>query len=893
MEDMEQVKEMVGESFFLRPIDQYGVASIPPSPPVSRPALVRRINEAMAGSLVLVTAPAGWGKTSLLAEWAHQTDHRVAWVSGEGVQGDTRRFLLALVTALEQVCAGVGGDVYPMLRSARPMATGQVLAMIAEALSTLPRPTAIVLDDFHFTQEPELIDGIWLMATSGPSQVRWLISARETPPWPIARRRAYGDVTEIGVRDLAFTDEEAIDLLGADCEDEPFARLLQRRAEGWVAGLRLAKLWLRTMDSLPEVEANFRGSHRDVADYLAEEVVKRLPPETERFLMQTAVLDRFSGPLATVVTGMDAAASVLEEIEQQGLFIIPLDHERKWYRYHGIFRQFLIARLQRTHPDAERDVWRRAARWFQDADEPIEAAAAYLRGGQPEAAAALLERFAEPLLLRDGETSTLIRLVEQLPRELLTERPRLVCSYAWALVLVGRLDEAEAMASDIEASVGEEAATDTRPFRSEVASIRARLAAYRGSHEDTIALAEVALECTDPSFDWFRADALLSLGFAYRAIGKTREACDAFGRASRLGWESGFTHAALWGSRYQALTQISQGRLRDAELMIERDMERASASGLDRSPAYAALLVTRGEIRYERDEREDARSDLVRALELARRVGDAKILMNVYVALAILEDSEGNVAAARDAIRRAVAVFDGPGEKAVEAWIALRHGDALTVRQWMDAYVREHSDVPSLGRGEQEQVMLGRAMLALGDTGAGIEFLRALLLESEESGRHGRAMLVKILLAQSASAAGDEDEVGALARDVVDLAMREGFVRSILDEGPDFLRLLRRTMRRDTSPSHRQFLSTLFADAEVSRHDTNGTPGGALVEPLTPRQEEVLRLMVQGRSNREIAENLYLSEGTVKAHIHQIFGKLMVRNRAEAIRVARELDLAV
>jgi LuxR family maltose regulon positive regulatory protein len=889
---MEQLKDAVEESVFLHPIDQYGAPSIPPSPPVSRPALVRRINEAMSGRLVLVTAPAGWGKTSLLAEWANQTDYRIAWVSGEGTRGDTRRFFLAFVNALEQVCAGVGGDIYPMLRSARPMATGQVLTMIEEALSSLPRPTAVVVDDFHLIDDPDLIDGIWHLAVSGPPQVRFVISAREAPSWPIARRRVYGDVTEIGVQDLAFTDEETIELLGADCDDEPLARLLQRRAEGWVAGLRLVKLWLRTMGNLPAVEASFQGSHRDIADYLAEEVMKHVPPEVERFLMHTAVLDRFCGPLAAAVTGIDDAGSVLDQVEQQGLFIIPLDHERRWYRYHGIFRQFHVSRLERTHPDAERNVWRSAARWYREADQPIEAATAYLRGGEPAEAAELLERFAEPLLLRDGETTTLIHLVEQLPRGLLAGRPALVCYYAWALVLVGRLDEAEAMARDIEARIGASIPEHDRPWRSEVASIRARLAAYRGNHEETIAFSKVALECSDPSFDWFRADALLSLGFAYRAIGKTREACDAFGRASRLGWESGFTHAALWGSRYQALTLVSLGRLRDAALMIERDMERAVTSGMDRSPAYAALLVTRGEIHYERDEREAARSDLMKALQLARSVGDAKILMNVYVAIAILEDAEGNLPAARDAIRRAVGVFDGPGEKAVEAWIALRHGEVSTVRQWMQDYVREHGESPSLGQGEQEQVMLGRAMLALGDTDEGTAFLRALLSESDESGRHGRAMVIKILLACAANEAGNEDEAAALARDVVDLAMREGFVRTILDEGQDFLRLLRRTMRRETSPAHRQFLASLFADAEAAGGESDGAPNGALIEPLTPRQEEVLRLMVEGRSNREIADDLYLSEGTIKAHIHQIFGKLMVRNRAEAIRVARELDLA-
>jgi LuxR family maltose regulon positive regulatory protein len=865
----------------------------PPRPSaVSRPALLQRLDASVAGRLTLITAPAGWGKSSALAEWANHAGFDVAWMCCDEADNNPTRFVRAIAAAVDRVRPGTGADLFAMLRSARPLPTDQLLTALADAIADNPAPLALVLDDFHLVEHPELVAGVQQLFTTGPGNLHLVIASRTTPAWSLARSRAHGDVAEFGPGELAFTDADVAAMIGNEGTDEETVRLLRQRSEGWVAGIRLAVLWLQRSGNSAEVVDGFRGNHRDIADYLAEEVINCLPEEMGQFLLKTSMLDQFSATLATAVTGEDDAASLLSQIEAQGLFLIPMDHERQWYRYHGIFREFLQERLRRTNPQMESELHRRAAAWYQSQGMLVEASDCLLRVGDATSAAELVNQIAESLLLQQGETHTFIRLVEQLPREILPAFPSMHRFYAWGLVLTGRLDEAEVLASDFERHVSTDAPGLAQFHRAEIASIRSRIAAYRADHETTIAQATTALELAEPTMDWFRADALLSLGFAHRALGHIDEAADIFGQASRLGWLCNLAHAACWGSRYQALTYVSQGRLHDAAMLVHDDITRARNAGLDRGAAFAALLVGRGELRYERNDLEGARRDLTRALDLAQVVGDAKILMNVYVALALLEEAEGHPVDARTAVRRAIHVFNGPGEKATEAWLAMRRGDMATVRRWAEWYRASEGDAPSLSCGETEQVMFGRALIAMGNVGEGTAFLAELLRQAETTGRWGRALVIRMMLAAASDVTDDEPAAFAHVRQVLDLAMRERYVRSVLDEGPQFLRLLRRAARHDESAPRRHYAAVLLAAAgDAPASPDHSSAPDVLIEPLTLRQEEILRLMVDGNSNREIADALFVAEGTIKAHVHQIYGKLMVRNRAEAIRAAHELNL--
>lgn len=866
--------------FEIRPIRRPR-RSLPAAPSVSRARLVQRLEEAARSRFVLLAAPAGWGKSSALADWANATGRSVAWVSCQSWHNEPGRFFQALAEAIEGAGANMSADVVAMLRSPRPMPADQVVSVVTDELSSQRHPIVLVLDDFHLVLAPVVREMVFALATQGPHELTVVVSGRDMPDWPLARLRAHGQVVELGVADLAF-DVGDIAALFDGMADAAFYKTLADQSEGWAAGIHLARLWLRDDNDAASVLRAFQGTHRDIADYLAEEVVGRLSEELKWFLVATSVPDSFTASLAGEIAGVEDADRMLREIEQRSLFLLPLDHERLWYRYHGVFRQFLRTRFRQLDQAEENRINSAVSRWHEREGNLVEAVTYALRAGDFGRAAGLLDGVAEHLLLQRGEAHTLLRLVEQLPEEAIGERPSLRQFHAWALVLLGRLDEAAAIADRLASRQSEMGA--------EISGIRARIAAYRGDQGETIARAEAALSDDGAHTHWFRADTLLSLGFAYRVVGRIDEALDAFTQASAAGWDCGFAHGALWGTRYQAITLVSQGRLREASDLIEHGLQRATDSGLDHGAALAALLIGRGEIRYERNDLRGAREDLERGLAIAQGVGDAKILMNAYVAMSMLEQAAGNDELARRHARRATLVFDGTGEKATAAWIALRQGDLAMVTRWMNHYVREVGMEPDLCVGETEQIMLGRAMLVTGDIDGGRAFLETLLRQAEDSGRFGRAITIHLLLAQSASARGSEGPAFRHLSEAVTIASGEEFCRAILDEGPDVLNLLREwASRGHASQQDRQYVLRVLAFARDGE-DGSGASAG-LIESLTPRQMEVMRLMVDGLSNRDIASRLFVSEGTVKAHVHQIYGKLMVRNRVEALRAARDLNL--
>lgn len=868
--------------------------ALPAAPELARGQLTRRIEAALESSrVIIVTAPAGWGKTSLLAAWAHATERRVAWVSGREGADDAVAFLRALTAALARIGIEPGGDLLALLRSPRPMPTDLILSHVEGLVAGVPDLT-VVLDDFHLISSDELQQGLFDLAVNGSEPVRVLVAGREAPSWPLARLRAHGALVEFEARDLAFDGDEIAALMRNLPASPEMVQELAERSEGWPAGLRLARLWYEQGGETTDVPAAFRGTHRDIADYLTEEVIAGLPVPVVDFLLATSMLDAFTASLAADVMGEVGAEALIDEIERRQLFLIPLDDERVWYRYHSVFQDFLRGRLRRVDPDREQKVLRRASIWHERHGTLVEAAQCAKRSGDEDRAAGLLAQVAEHLVLRQGEAQTLIRLAEDLGDGVLAQHPDLEQFHAWALVLAGRLDEAAGLADRAEVALERRDSVAGRYRQAEIAGIRARIAAYRRDHDATIREARTALELASPDFDWFRADALLSLGFAYRSIGRIDEAVEAFADAARIGWRCRFVQAALWGTRYLAVTYISQGRLRDAADLIDEGLERAAQAGIAEGAPMAALLTARGEIRYERHDLAGAREDLERALDLARSSGDAKILMNVYLALSLVDDASGRPDEARDAARRAVRVFDGTGERAHEAWIALRHGDLGAVRAWQAAYMAACGPDPDLCAGEMEQVMLGRSLLVTEPERAPA-FLQTLLTQAEESGRWGRAMAIHVLLALAADASGDQDRASGHIMSAVDLGEREGFVRSILDEGPGVRELLRRAARREDAELRREYIAELLlasrAPAESVPDIVGSRPPSGLLEPLTERQLEVLRLMVDGKTNREIASALFVTEGTVKAHAHQIFGKLMARNRAEAIGAARRFGI--
>jgi len=877
---------------------------------VSRARIVRRIEEGTRGKLTVLSAPAGWGKSTALAEWAGATDHNVAWLCLDDEDNNPTRFLRGLVASIERVAPDSLADVRTMLRSSAPMSVTRSLDHIVQRLEDEPHQIVIVIDHYHLIQNPEIHDGVRLLLDIMPAQLHLLIATRGSLPFPIGRLRAQRDLVSIGLPELRLDVDEARHILASDdgirfAEEDLIA--LVERTEGWVAGIRLGARSFSLHGDPHAAITRFRGTHRDIADFLIEEVLRCLPPEQQAFLLETSVLDVLTAPVVAAVTSREDAPTTLQELARAGLFLFPLDEERSCYRYHGLFRDLLRAELERQRPDSVRELNQRASDWYEQHAMISEAITFGLRTDDSQYAANLLDRTVDTLIFECAETTQAVRWIDQLPRATVLDRPRLASWYAWALTLVGRLDDAEFVIEQL-AQVehrhgdGERTPGGHDNLQAAIAAIRARIAAYRMDHQATIVQAKLALDRIDPVRSGrLAAETLNSLGFAYRALGRTEQAAAAFVEAARLGRTFFHASAARWSTRYLVVTRIEQGRLREAESLLEQDLERVRQDPRDPGTSLAALHIGWAEVLIEQNRLAEARDALDPAIPLIQRVGDAKMLMNAYVAQAMLLHAEGNQAEARDRMRRAEDIFSGPNKGAKSAWLALTQGDASAALRWARTSGFSVDDPADATRDEHDQMIFARIMARTAYSAEARSLLERLLAAAEAEGRMGRCIELLNILAVTDYQQGNREQARAHLLRSIELAHYEGFVRIFLDEGPD-LRAILRDLLRDRHLGHedlRAYMLSLlraFDKDASSGNGQQGNPAGmgsssTLPEPLTGRQIEILSMIAAGRSNREIARDLFIAEGTVKAHVHQLFGKLMARNRTEAVARARELDL--
>lgn len=877
--------------------------TIPRCPMVPRPHLVARVEEHVRGKVTVISAPAGWGKTTLLAEWAAQTASAVAWISLGREDNTPTGFFRSLAGAVNRTHPGTVDDVWSMLRLAEPAPDDRIVMAILERLGNLDGETVIVLDDYQRIEREDIHRAISLLLDDLPPRLHLLISSRGEPSIPIARLRMQGDVATMGAADIRFTTAEAeavFALLGDTATRRDDIATLVERTEGWIAGLRLAALSLRSQADPAAAIARFTGTHRDIADYFSEEVLEHVPEDLRTFLLQTSILDEVSAPLADAVTGRTDGRFVLDRLGETNLFVMPLDTERQLYRYHGLFHDLLQSSLIQSTPDLVPTLHARAARWYESRGLRIQAGQHALRTNDPDAAIAIIDRLVDPLMTGCGATSTAIQWLEQLPRRILPNYPRTLRWYAWALTLAGRADDAEALVIHLERkhvaadpTGGDER---TRDLEAELFAIRSRIAAYRGDHRATVAHGRAALSILDPvRKESVRADVVLSLGYAHRALGDPIVAGDHFRQAAQLGRASGNLNAALWGMRYFAATRVWQGQLREADSLIEAELARHEATGREPGPLEAALLIGRGEIAYEQNDLTSSRAAIEAAIPLIQEGGDAKMLMNGLIALALLDVAEGNFESAATSIRRADTIFGGLFTQAMGARIALLSGNHVAAARWASTSGFDLADEADFARGETEQTIFSRIMLAADRSQAPVPLAERLLRRAEADGRVTRTIELLAMLAVAHCQRGDYDAGRQHMTGALRLAQPQGYVRSILDEGPGVVAVLRDVLRQsrdldDPLRAHAMRLLTAFGPAARSVSD-RGNNGNGMAEPLTGRQLEILRLLAAGHSNRDIAERLFIAEGTVKAHLHQVFGKLLARNRTEAVSNARALRL--
>jgi LuxR family maltose regulon positive regulatory protein len=889
---------------------------------LARPRLLERLTEGTTSELTLVCAPAGFGKTALLADWAHRSQQPAAWLSLDEGDNGPGRFWRYAATALDQVRAGLGQQLGGLLNPP-PRSFEAVVTALVNQLSSGPEEIVLVLDDYHLIETPTVHESVGLLLSHLPPQLRLVVASRSDPPLPLARLRARGQLAELRAADLRFTTEEAAAVLHAGLgTDLPEAAVAASaaRTEGWAAGLQLAALSLRGHADPAGFVASFTGSHRYVLDYLTQEVLARQPGPLVRFLLETSVLARLSGPLCDAVTGRNDSQRLLEEVERANLFLVPLDEERRWWRYHHLFADLLQARLQQEQPERPPQLHRAAAAWSEEHGLVDQAVRHALAADDAAWAARLVDRHAQALLER-GEHATLHRWLAALPPDVVGSQPRLCLAQAITALVDGGIDEAEALVGQAERAVDlAEPPEPTPPGRTPsglgnvagtLAWLRAELARRRGDADATIRFAQQTLALADADDRFLGTFGRWNLAIGTLLQGRAADAETTLAelaaelRAAGQGFLAVSTHYML------AQARRAQGRLGAALRSCQQGLELAMPAGGPALPIAGYAHIGLAEVLRERGELDVALEHATHGVALCRQLGYGQSVGTGLATLAWVRQALGDQAGALAAIGEAEQAVPDP-EVIVDlllpvavqrARLLLVHGQFAEAARWARQRGLDAADEPGYAR-EREYLVLARVLLAQQEPDQTLGLLARLHELAAAQGRVGSVLEIRALQTLGLAAAGDQQGALEALAEALTLGWQEGYVRVFVDEGAPMAALLRKLAVAAakghglaTAPPPAPYLERLVGAFQQAGLPVLPRPrGGAVVvagmiEPLSARELEVLGLLAAGETNRGIAEELVVTQETVKSHVAHILGKLGVANRTQAVARARELGL--
>jgi LuxR family maltose regulon positive regulatory protein len=856
---------------------------------VARPRLLEGLEEGLARGLVLVCAPAGFGKTSLLADWARRGRRPVAWLSLDAGDNDPARFWRHLVAALDQVRPGMAEQMAPLLGPPAPRSFEGLVTALINQLAAKPDQMLLVLDDYHLVEAQPVHASLGFLLEHRPPGLHLVLTSRADPPLALPRLRARGQLAELREHDLRFTAEEAAALLhGAVGPVLPAAAVaeLAARTEGWVAGLQLAGLSLRGQVDVVGLVASFSGSHRYVLDYLAAEVLDRQPAEVRAFLLETSVLERLSGPLCDAVTGRTDSQAMLEQIERANLFLQPLDEVRGWWRYHQLFADLLHARLQQQQPERVAGLHRTAAAWSEANGLADDAVRHALGAGDAAWAARLAERHADELLLH-SEGATVQRWLAALPAEVVGSRPRLLLAQARLALLSGRVEGVDTLLDAAERAFTKAA---DEPF------------------EPSLALASRALTELGEDEWMLQSNASGYLALAEWLGGRPAEAERLLSSTIAQWLQAGQRQLAVRTCHHLGQVQRAQGHLDAALGTYQQALEVAAPPGQPALPAAGMAQVGMAEVAYQRNELDAALEQVTKGIARCRQHVYTPPLATGLATLAWIRQTHGDPAGALDAIDQAERVAPSHGmatllnpAPALRARLLLTHGNLAAAARWTQARDLDADDEPSYPR-EPEYLVLARVLLAQDRPDQALRLLGRLHAQATAQGRLGSLIEIQALRALALAATGEEAGAVAVLAEALTLACPQGYVRVFADEGAPMGTLLGRlvTAQRTQQTAARAVpldclarLLRAFNEPHAMAHSRHGVAAAVpgLVEPLTARELEVLGLLAAGRSNQRIAEELVVSLDTVKKHVSHLMDKLGVANRTEAVARARELGL--
>ena len=876
---------------------------------VSRPRLVDRLQAGLCGPLTLISAPAGSGKTTLLSEWRAGAGAGlpVSWISLDAADNDPLRFFQYMSAALDTLQPGVAQEIQPLLQSFEQPNIEALLTMLVNTLDGFLQDFVLVFDDYHVIDAPTIHEALTFLLDHLPPHMHLVFLTRADPPLPIARFRARGQLTEIRATDLRFSVDEATrflnQVMGLNLTGEQVAAL-EARSEGWITGLQLAALSMQGRKDVTGFISTFTGSHQYIVDYLAEEVLNRQPETIREFLLKTSLLDRLTGTLCDAVIERTGGQAMLEMLAHSNLFLIPLDDERCWFRYHHLFADLLQNRLrQSSRPQAIADLHQRASKWY-DSHKMLNDAIEHSLAAQEYEEVKRLLRGYFPGWFRAENRARTFQWLEGFPKDFLEAEPWLCVVYAWIVWSWGKMGEAETYLAYAQQALIRLEAAGKLPvgdfeydgLPAEILAFRALISAQRDDPDYVIELANQALALSPENAHTVRGIAHLALQTVYRNLGemeKAIEACRLGLPEAQAGAEIGTVVSIL---QTLGVTLFIQGRLHEAAQVYREGLEHAASKGEAHFPAYSLIRMRLADIHYQWNQLDDAENLVKTGLERSDFGGNLWGMFYGRHLFCRILFARGD----RQGVQKILSEIEGILPKMVGAYYS-EELNCVTELTKVRLGVIENAELgnltaPSALGDNPTTTQVERVLnqmnvqVALKKTEQIPEMLSE--LERITSRRGNLAYLIKVFILQAVvwQRKGELERALTGLEKALSLAKPEGFMRVFLDEGEPIRELLKVAGSRLKDETVVRYSRELL-EAFVTESAQSILAKQQLIEPLSERELEVLQLVAVGKSNQQIANALFITRGTVKKHLNNIFGKLNVQSRTQCVARGRELNL--
>ena len=866
----------------------------PRSELVWRPRLLQRLGHGNKKKLTLVSAPAGFGKTTLLSTWIKQSNICAAWVSLEKADNSPSRFLLYVIAALQTADAGIGENILLALQSPKPPSVQNVLPYLINDIAASSEIT-LVLDDYHVINSQEIHEMVNSLLSKMPPNLHLVIATRSDPLFTLPLLRGRQELVELRTSDLRFSNQEAVELINHIKQvdiPEKDVLALYKRTEGWVTGLQMAILSMQNRKDTREFIQSFTGTNRYILDYLLEEVLNQQPEAVQAFLLKTSILSQLSGELCEAVTGNPDSQEILEYLERNNIFVVPLDDERHWFRYHHLFADLLYQRLVRNPSESPQELHERASQWFESNRKFGLAIDHVLEADDCDRAIKMLEKYAG-MMWEHGDQARLSQWFNRIPENKLGSHPALLAIYAFALCFAGQFDAAEKYLQLAEKNCK----PDHLAFPGMAATVRAHISLYSGKIDAASEFAGLAKDSLPAGCHIWRALALSIYGDVSAYTHGDTPTCEQIWleglREAKLAENLFFT---LWICAKLVFTQRRLGQLKKAEKTFQTEIDAIKPEFHRRVAVAGSLYAVYGDVLLEWDRLEEAEEQIRHGLHLCERQNYTAGVAWSSIALVSVTYARRGPAAAAEALNE---LREKVESQRLPAWTQSWY-TAWNVRLCLQnnrlrqaAKILADRNITLMGEltypREVEYLTLARLLIAMKDFSQAESLLNRIEKHLQKTGWSDKlikAQILKAILYQEWDQAQRAIEV---LEPLLEIAEQEGYIRSFINEGPQMERLLVKASVLNISQRYvESILSAFQSSRSQSAYQDSQT---TLLEALSAREIDVLRVVADGASNQEAALKLHIALGTVKNHLKRIYSKLEVHNRTQA--VARAIDLKI